>query len=100
MPTITKDDLLYRDYHWTAYAHDDPRRTGEPDATLLNRHEGYEMLYFINGFCARTRWNPGPQATKAAAQKAERLIRQHLPSTVRARAAVEQWLLQHWSQFA
>jgi spore coat protein CotF len=98
MTTITKDDLLYKDYSWAAYRDDNPHLRGAPDATLLNRKEGYEMLYFINQFCASHSWNP-PPATKASAQKVERLIRQHLPSTIRSHAAVDQWLVQNWGQY-
>ena len=48
MALITKSDLHYNDYLWTTYANDNPKITGEPDSTLLNRMEGYEILYFIN----------------------------------------------------
>lgn len=45
-----KRDMIYADYKWTAYANDDPRITGKPDSTLLDRSEGYEVLAFINAF--------------------------------------------------
>ncbi|MGA0609440.1 hypothetical protein [Caldimonas sp. KR1-144] len=99
MPIITKSDLIYKDYSWSTFRGDDPRLTGEPDATLLNRHEGYEVLHFISRFCDRHTWNP-PPATKASAQKAERLIRQHVPSNVRSRQGIDQWLIQNWGQYA
>ena len=48
MALMTKSDLEYDDYSWTAYGDDDPEVTGEPDSTLFNRNEGYEVLYLIN----------------------------------------------------
>lgn len=50
MGVITKSDLNY-EYSWTSTKEDDPKISGEPDRTLLNRNEGYEVLYFINKFC-------------------------------------------------
>ncbi|MDQ1299065.1 MAG: hypothetical protein QG558_1604 [Campylobacterota bacterium] len=44
MGLITKNDLIYKDYSWTAISGDNPKVTGEPDSTLFNRHEGYEVL--------------------------------------------------------
>jgi hypothetical protein len=98
MPTISKEDLLYKDYSWTALRHDDPRVTGDPDATLLNRREGYEVLHFINRFCERHTWNPSPPS-KASALKVERLIRQHLPGTIRSRESIDKWLVENWGKY-
>lgn len=98
MSLISANDLLFKDYSWTSYRGDDPRLTGAPDSTLLNRHEGYEMLYFINKFCARHNWTPAP-ANKTTALKAERLIRQHLPTSIRSRAHVDQWLIENWRKY-
>lgn len=44
MALITKSDLHYNDYSWTSYTGDNPKIKGEPDSTLLNRKEGYEIL--------------------------------------------------------
>ena len=46
--SIKRSELMYNDYTWTHTPGDDPRVSGEPDNTMLNRKEGYEMLYFIN----------------------------------------------------
>lgn len=98
--SITASDLQY-DYSKTAISGDDPRRTGVPDSTLLNRREQYEVLDFINRFCERTTYsNGGAQFGHAEALKAERLIREHLPSAMRSHANVNQWLLDNWSRFA
>lgn len=48
MALMNKGDLVYNDYSWAAYGKDDPKIAGEPDSTLFNRKEGYEVLYFIN----------------------------------------------------
>lgn len=84
MALLTKSDLQY-DYSWTALDPDDPKVTGEPDSTLLNRHEGYEVLAFINRLAKNKNWT-----TKASGLKVERLIREHLPGHLRSHAHVRQ----------
>ncbi|PLP96645.1 hypothetical protein [Cupriavidus pauculus] len=97
MSTISKGDLQFT-YSWTAIRGDDPRLTGKPDDVLLNRHEGYEVLPFINSFCSRHNFG-GAQATKAHALKAERLIRNQLPSNIRSRQHVSEWLVKYWGTY-
>ena len=75
---------------WNAIPPDDPKVTGRPDSTLLNRHEGYEVLAFLNRNCADL----------PAALKAERLIRQVLPATVRSHVNVFNWLKTNWQIYA
>lgn len=98
MNTIAKSDLLYS-YTWSTIAGDDPRLTGKPDSVLLNRNEGYEVLYFINRFCSLHTFNNGQAATKAEALKAERLIRTQLPSNLRSRQHVSEWLEKNWGTY-
>ncbi|MCF8120404.1 MAG: hypothetical protein K9L83_09375 [Deltaproteobacteria bacterium] len=43
MDLMDKSDLIYDDYSWTAYGDDNPKVSGEPDSTLLNRKEGYDL---------------------------------------------------------
>jgi hypothetical protein len=43
MALLKESDLKYK-YSWTTVDDDDPRLTGKPDSTLLNRHEGYEVF--------------------------------------------------------
>ena len=51
MGLLQKSDLLFKnEYSWNALIGDDPRITGEPDSTLFNRNEGYEVLYLIKTF--------------------------------------------------
>jgi len=90
MATIGKDDLQFT-YTWRAIPPDDPRITGTPDSTLLNREEGYEVLAFLNRVCTET---------KAQALKAERMIKQHLPGTTRSHANVLAWLIANWKVYA
>lgn len=46
-----KSQMVYSDYKWTAKAdHESPKFIGAQEATMLNRQEGYEMLYFIKQF--------------------------------------------------
>ncbi|QDW25237.1 hypothetical protein FFJ24_010610 [Pedobacter sp. KBS0701] len=56
MANFTKADLLYSGYKDTALPDDDPKRTGKPDSTLLNRGESYEMVYFINRYMTDKNW--------------------------------------------
>ena len=67
---FNKGDLFYDDYKWTAYPDDDPRVTGKPDSTYLNRGEGYEMVYFIDRFMQSKNWSQ-----KGTGQKIEKHLR-------------------------
>ncbi len=97
---ITAYDLQFN-YSKTAIAGDDPRRTGVPDSTLLNRHEQYEVLDFINRFCSNTSYGKGgAKFGKAEALIAERLINARLPGDVRSHANVSQWLRANWDSKA
>lgn len=54
MGLLTKSDLKYEnEYSWKAIGDDNPKITGVPDSTLLNREEGYEVLAFINRFAVK-----------------------------------------------
>lgn len=86
MATFNRGDLMYT-YSWTAIPGDDPRITGEPDSTMFNRHEGYEVLYMINK--CMEKWN---LSSVADGEKIERLIKEKLPSDVRSQKNVFEWL--------
>ena len=88
MISITKDQLLYT-YQWNAISPDDPRSTGHPDSVLLNRNEGHEVLAFLRS----------TSTNLAGAQKAERLIKEHLPGNVRSREHVLAWLIDNWERY-
>ena len=88
MIEMTKNDLQYN-YQWNAIPPDDPRLTGAPDSTLLNRNEGYEVLTFLRRISKNL----------AGAKKAERMIQQHLPGTIRSHKNVLQWLIDNWNTY-
>jgi hypothetical protein len=71
MAVFNKSDLTYADYKWEAKLDDDdPKLTGKPDSTMLNRTEGYEMLYFINRYMENKGWKQA-----ATGEKIEKYLR-------------------------
>ncbi|WP_119790361.1 hypothetical protein [Flavobacterium anhuiense] len=93
MGIITKSDLYYNDYSWTAIKRDDPRVSGEPDSTLLSRKEGYEVLYFINKFSEIHNFK-----NKDSAIKVEKMIRNEVPSDIRSQSNIKIWIEQNWNK--
>jgi hypothetical protein len=93
MSLLTKSDLKYT-YSWTAINGDNPKISGEPDNTLFNRHEGYEVLYLINKFAEIYNFKQ-----KASGLKLEEMIKNHLPSEVRSQINVKQWLKNNWNNY-
>jgi hypothetical protein len=93
MPLLQKSDLQFK-YSWTVISHDDPKVTGKPDSTLLNRDEGYEVLAFINSIAVTRDWKQ-----KAFGLKAERLIKKYLPGDIRSHANVRKWLVDNWKKY-
>ncbi len=75
MVNFAKADLAYNGYKNTARPGDDPRLTGKPDSTLLNRSESYEMVYFINRFMTVKGYSQ-----KTTFQKIERYLKTSLHS--------------------
>lgn len=92
MPLLTKSDLKFK-YSWTVIPPDDARVTGEPDSTLLNRDEGYEVLAFVN------RVADSSTSGALAGLQAERLIKTNLPGNIRSHAHVWQWLVNNWDKY-
>lgn len=90
MPLLQRSDLV-NTYSWSVIPPDNPRITGEPDSTLFNRNEGYEVLYLINKLAERWNWKE-----KKSGLKLERLIRDHLPSDVRSQSNVKAWVEKNW----
>ncbi|KFF21775.1 hypothetical protein [Chryseobacterium sp. JM1] len=93
MALITKTDLYFTDYSWSAIEPDDPRVTGEPDSTLLNRKEGYEILYFINKLSDI--WS---LKNKSSATKIERMIRFEVPSNIHSQLTIRIWIHDNWNE--
>lgn len=75
--------LKYK-YSPGATKNDDPKLRGEPDSSLFNRNEYYEVYYLIKKFCERF--------SGVTSEKTERLIHEKLPSSVRSQENVIEWL--------
>jgi hypothetical protein len=80
---FTKSDLLYV-YRWKT-KRDDPDLRGEPDRSLFNRHQGYDVLYLINKFLEAF------DKDTSVGYAVEKELRQ-LPSNIRQQDRVLQWL--------
>ncbi|ATC59401.1 MULTISPECIES: hypothetical protein [Vibrio] len=91
MSKFKKSDMKYNHYSWTAISGDDPKITGKPDSTLFSRKEGYEVLYMINKVLEHR-----GLSSVTSGQKAETLIKDSLPSTVRSQENVFNWLNNNW----
>ncbi len=91
MTLITKSDLKYNDYSWTTYSHDNPKVAGNPDSTLLNRKEGYEIVYFINKFCETYKFK-----SKLQALKIENMIRNEVPNNIHSQEKIKKWIEDNW----
>jgi hypothetical protein len=93
MALLTSGDLQYS-YSSIATANDNPNLRGEPDRTFVNRQEKYEVLYFINRLAEIKGWKQ-----KEIGLKAERLIKMYLPSNIRSRENITQWLENNWDKY-
>ena len=93
MALLSESDLKYT-YSKTAIPPDDPKATGKPDSTLLNRNELYEVLSFLNRMALQEGWTTKPQGLKA-----ETMLRQHVPSDQRSHAHVKKWIVDNWSKY-
>jgi len=91
MGVINKSDLVYDNYSWTAIDGDDPKVTGKPDSTFLNRNEGYEVVYFINKFMEMY-----DLKDKSTAEKIEKMIKNELPGNIRSQENVKKWIAMNW----
>lgn len=94
---FTRSQMYFNDYRWNARSErDDPRVTGEPDSTLLDRNEGYEVVYFVNKMGER---NFNSQVSIANYQKIERMIR-NCPGSIRSQEGIRDWIIRNWSEGA
>ncbi len=94
METYLKSALHYS-YNWSAYADDDPRISGLPDATPFNRHEGEEVLYLIHLLSDHLAYS-----VESFGDRMERMIRQDLPETITTQAEALHWIKTHWHSAA
>jgi len=98
--TFPKSQMLYDDgkyYKWTANAdHDNPYYKGGKDHNELNRTEGYEVQYFIEHTVDKIKWNGTPSITDC--KKIEKIIRYDVPSNLKKREFIYDWILQNYSK--
>ncbi|MDZ5634495.1 hypothetical protein [Janthinobacterium sp. GMG1] len=90
---LKKGDLQFQ-YPNSTTQGDDPSMRGTPDSDELNRHEWYEVLYFCNEFSLEFE-----VGNKQYALKAERIIHDYLPPTIRSRKQVKQFLIDNWHRY-
>lgn len=90
-----KSNMVYADYKWKAGDdHDNPHIKGKPDSSMLNRSEGYEMLYFINRLAKVWGWT---EPMLSSCQALERVIRTKVPSSIRTHAGIKEWIEANYS---
>lgn len=90
-----KSQMVYSDYKWTAKAdHDNPKFIAAQEAAMLNRQEGYEMLYFINSLALTWKWND----SLAACQNLECIIREKVPSNIRTHRGIKTWIAENYKE--
>jgi hypothetical protein len=88
-----RNDLQYT-YSWNAIDGDNPKISGEPDNTLFNRHEGYEVLYLVNKLSQIFNFKQ-----KTSGLKLEKMIKNYLPSDTRSQINVKKWLVDNWDNY-
>lgn len=85
-----RSQMVFYDYKWTAKAgNDNPRFIGAQERSMLNRSEGYEMLWFINSLAKTWGWTSDQLASY---QNLERIIRENVPSEIRTHDGIRQWI--------
>ena len=85
-----RSQMVYKDYAWTARAdHDNPKFIGAQESAMLNRGEGYEMLWFINSLGKTWNWANDPTNSY---QQLERIIKTEVPSSIRTHTAIKDWI--------
>jgi len=88
------DDGIY--YKWTARAdHDNPYYRTGADHSLLNKTEGYEVLYFINHL-AQKFW-PNETIYTSSYQKFERMIKASPGQQTHKQK--EDWIRANWQTY-
>lgn len=92
MPKITKADLKYKDYSWSAVPGDDPKKTAE-DADRFSRKEGYEVLDLLNSISGEN----NSDLSIRTRQICEWMIHENLPSNIQGRKKVKSWIIENYS---
>ncbi len=89
MSNFKRSDLQRR-YNWSADGGDNPKLTGNPDSSLLDRTEGYEVLYMIQRLMDL--WN---LKNIASGHKIEDKIHS-CPTNLRSQENVQRWIHENW----
>ena len=93
MAFFEKDDLKLS-YKWTSRGTgDDPTIRDRRDRVFVSRHEGWEILPFINAMAKKMNLQD-----KADGHYLEYLMRKQLPANIRARKKVSRWIEDHWDK--
>lgn len=87
MPKISKADLLYKDYSWTAVPGDDPSKT-RADGDRFSRKEGYEVINLLNALTG----SGGSDLTVKTRQICEWMIHEKMPGGIQGRSKVISWI--------
>lgn len=92
---LTKSELVYTDYKWTAQAdHDNPYYRAGTDYSQIDKTQGYEVLYFLNHIGAKLWTNPNI----ATYNKMERILRNNVPGHSTHKAA-EDFIIRNWDRY-
>jgi hypothetical protein len=93
----TKSDMVYTDYNWNfEYAADDPKVSGNPDHTELDRLDGNQMLYFINKLSRLYKWQG---VIKDSYEKLEKAIRTQVPGSIKTQDEIKKWIEKNHKSF-
>ena len=90
MTNFTKSDLVNK-YNWSTDKGDNPKLKGEPDKSLLDRTEGYEVLYMIQKIMKEQGWKQ-----IATGQKIEGKIKD-APNNVHSQEHIKKCVLDNWN---
>ena len=91
-----RSQMVFNDYKWTAKAdHDNPKFIGAQEHSMLNRSEGYEMLWFINSLAKTWGWTNDPTYSF---QQLERIIRSKVPSSTRTHSGIRDWIVANYKE--
>ena len=97
---FTKNDLQFL-YSSTLSLGDNPKLKGHPDRDEINRHEAYEVVDFIN-FYINKHCRKGLLSISLdyieTGRKIETMLRNGLPSHLRSREHIEDWILTNWER--
>lgn len=89
MANFTKANLK-RTYSWSTDGGDNPKLRNEPDSSLLDRTEGYEVLYMVQRLMDV--WS---LKNVESGQKIEAKIHE-CPSNLRSQKNVMDWIDKNW----